>query len=302
MNPKIVCIGSSNTDMIIKTPHIPELGETILGGKYSTAPGGKGANQAVAAARAGGDVTFIARVGDDMLGQKAKEGFARDNINIEHVITDPTAPSGVALIFVDDDGHNIIGVASGANGNLSPQDIEERRDIIKQADIILMQLEVPIETIEKAVTIAAETGVRVILDPAPATALSQAILSKIDTLTPNESEAEILTGLSVKTPAQAEIAARKLLEMGIKTVIVTLGLQGALVVTSGYVEHVAGIKVDAVDSTAAGDTFAGALSVALAEGMELSKAVTFANKAAALSVTKLGAQPSVPTRDQINSF
>ncbi len=302
MKQKIVCVGSSNTDMILRTHRIPQPGETVLGGAFSTAAGGKGANQAVAAARAGGEVSFIARFGDDMLGRKAREELARDGIDLDGSIVDSSAPSGVAFIFVDDQGQNSIGVAPGANGNLSIEDVEQHRGLIEGAGILLMQLEIPLATIERAAAIAAEAGVKTILDPAPAVALSETLLSRIDIVTPNESEAEILTGLSVKTAGEAEAAGRRLLEMGAKVAIVTLGAQGALVVTGEGVERVAGYPVRAVDSTAAGDTFAGALAVGLAEGLALREAVAFANRAAALSVMTLGAQPSIPTRAQIEAF
>ncbi len=302
MSKKIVVVGSSNTDMIIKVPHVPVPGETIIGGTFSIAAGGKGANQAVAAARAGGDVTFVARVGDDMFGEQAKEGFVKDNINVDHVLSDKGAPSGVARIFVGEDGENSIAVASGANANLSPSDIEAASKSISSADILIMQLETPLDTVRKAASIASENGVKVILNPAPAQPLSDDILKHVSILTPNESEAEILTGIKVQTEDDAATAADALMAKGIETVIVTMGAKGAFVVTADSKELVAGFSVKAVDATAAGDTFNGALAVALAEGKALKTAVSFANAAAALSVTKLGAQPSAPTREEIDKF
>ncbi len=302
MANKIVVVGSSNTDMIIKVPHVPAPGETIIGGTFSTAAGGKGANQAVAAARAGGNVTFVARVGRDMFGEQAKEGFIRDNINIDHVISDKNAPSGVALIFVGEDGQNSIAVASGANAHLSPSDVESAKDAISSADILIMQLETPLETIQKAASIASEKGVRVILNPAPACKLSDNILKHVSVLTPNESEAEILTGIKVETEEDAGAVADTLMAKGIETVIVTMGAKGAFVVTADFKELIRGFKVKAVDATAAGDVFNGTLAVALAEGRGLKEAVMFANAAAALSVTKLGAQPSAPTRKEIDKL
>jgi len=302
MSKKIVVVGSSNTDMIIKVPHVPVPGETIIGGTFSIAAGGKGANQAVAAARAGGDVTFVARVGDDMFGEQAKEGFVKDNINVDHVLSDKDAPSGVALIFVGEDGENSIAVASGANANLSASDVEAAGDAISSADILIMQLETPLDTVLKAASIASENGVKVILNPAPAQPLSDDILKHVSILTPNESEAEILTGIKVQTEDDAAAAADALMAKGIETVIVTMGAKGAFVVTADSKELVAGFSVKAVDATAAGDTFNGALAVALAEGKALKTAVSFANAAAALSVTKLGAQPSAPTREEIDKF
>jgi len=302
MGKKIVVVGSSNTDMIIKVPHVPVPGETIIGGKFSIAAGGKGANQAVAAARAGGDVTFIARIGDDMFGQQAKDGFVKDNINVDHVLSDKDAPSGVALIFVGEDGQNSIAVASGANANLSPSDVQAASDAISTSDILIMQLETPLETVQKAASIASESGVKVILNPAPAQALSDNILRNISILTPNESESELLTGINVETEKDAAAAADALMAKGIETVIITMGPKGAFVATADSKELVSGFSVKAVDATAAGDVFNGTLAVAIAEGKPLKKAVSFANAAAALSVTKLGAQPSAPTREEIDKF
>ena len=302
MSSKIVVVGSSNTDMIIKVPHVPVPGETIIGGTFSTAAGGKGANQAVAAARASGDVTFIGRVGEDMFGQKAKDGFVKDNINVDHVLNDKDAPSGVALIFVGEDGENSIAVASGANANLSPSDVEAASDAISSADILIMQLETPLETVQKAAMIASENGVKVILNPAPACELSDDILSGVSILTPNESEAELLTGIKVESEKDAAAAADALMAKGIETVILTLGPKGAFAVTADSKELVGGFSVKAVDATAAGDVFNGTLAVAMAEGKPLKEAVRFANAAAALSVTKLGAQPSAPTRQEIEKI
>lgn len=302
MGKKIVVVGSSNTDMIIKVPWIPKPGETILGGKFSTAPGGKGANQAVAAARAGGDVTFIARIGDDMFGQKAKEGFIKDNINVDYVMTDENEPSGVALICVDEEGENSIAVASGANSKLSPSDVQNQSDVILSADILVMQLETPLETVHQAASIASDNGVKVILDPAPAQELSDDLLSHISILTPNESEAELLTGIKVDSEEDASKATDVLMKKGVETVLLTMGPRGTYIATAEFKELISGFKVKAVDSTAAGDVFNGALAVAIAENKPIWEAISFANAAAALSVTKLGAQPSAPTKEEIDKF
>jgi ribokinase len=302
MSANIVVVGSSNTDMIIKVPHIPKPGETILGGAFSTAAGGKGANQAVAAARAGGNVAFVARVGDDMFGEEALKGFKKDGLNIDHVIIDKNDPSGIAEIFVGEDGENSIAVASGANLNLSEQDIEAAADVISNADILVMQLEIPVETVYAASKLAHEKGVRVILNPAPAQLLNEEYFKYFSILTPNESETEILTGKVVTDEKSAEEAARVLLDKGIGTVIVTMGRNGALLVNPDSVKHVPGYVVDAVDATAAGDVFNGALAVALAEKNSMQEAISFANAAAALSVTKLGAQPSAPQRGDIKKM
>ena len=297
---KIAVVGSSNTDMIVQVPRIPKPGETILGGTFTTAAGGKGANQAVAAARAGGEVAFIARVGDDMFGEQALKGFESDHINVKYVKTDTTEPTGVALIFVDEKGENSIAVASGANAKLSPKDVDAAKDVIKSSDILLMQLETPLETVTRASEIAKAAGVKVILNPAPAHPLDGDLLSTLSVITPNESEAELLTTIPVTDIVSAEKAALVLLDKGLEVVIITLGSKGALLTTKDKSEIVPGFKVDAVDATAAGDVFNGSLSVALAEGKALEEATRFANAAAALSVTKLGAQPSTPKRDEID--
>jgi len=302
MDKKIVVVGSSNTDMIIKVPWIPKPGETILGGKFSTALGGKGANQAVAASRAGGDVTFLARIGKDMFGQKAKEGFIKDKINVDYVLTDENDPSGVALIFVAEDGENSIAVAGGANANLSPSDVQKASDVILSADILVMQLETPLETVHQAASMASDNGVKVILNPAPAQELSDDILGHISILTPNESEAELLTGIKVDSEQDAAKAADVLMGRGVKTVLVTMGSKGTFIATEDFKELIPAFKVKAVDTTAAGDVFNGALAVAIAENKPIREAVSFANAAAALSVTKLGAQPSAPTRKEIDIF
>lgn len=301
MANRIVVVGSSNTDMIIQAPRIPRPGETILGGDFSMAAGGKGANQAVAAARAGGAVTFIARVGQDMFGESAIKGFIADGIDVKHVIRDGKAPSGVALIFVAADGENSIGVASGANGQLSSKDVQAAADAIGNADVLVMQLETPIETVQAAAELAASKGVKVILNPAPAQSLDDKLLKHVTVLTPNETEAELLTGIKVADEAGAAEAAKALRGRGVGLVIVTLGAKGVYVSSSEFEGSVAGFTVKAVDTTAAGDVFNGALAVAIAEGRALKDAVRFANAAAAVSVTRLGAQPSAPKRDEIEA-
>jgi ribokinase len=302
MAGKIVVVGSSNTDMILQMERIPRPGETILGGRFSMAAGGKGANQAVAAARAGGQVTLLARVGRDMFGRQAIEGFRRDGIDVQHVVEDEQAPSGVALIFVAASGENSIGVASGANLCLSPADVERGAETIAGADVLVMQLETPLETVRAAASIAAAHQVPVVLNPAPAQPLDDQLLGMITVLTPNESEAELLTGLRVADETTASKAAEQLRDKGIGQVIVTLGARGAWVSAAGFRGLVPALKVTPVDTTAAGDVFNGALAVAMSEGKSLEQSVQFASAAAALSVTRLGAQPSAPQRAEIESM
>jgi len=296
---KIVVIGSSNTDMVIQSEHLPAPGETILGGKFFMNPGGKGANQAVAAAKLGGDVVFVARVGDDIFGQEAVAGFKLEGINTDFIVTDPEQPSGVATIMVDAKGENCIAVASGANNWLSPADVNQAMEQIDAADVLLMQLETPIETIEYVAELGVQKGKTVILNPAPAQALSDELLAKLDVITPNETEAEMLTGIKVVNLADAEKAAQALRAKGVGTVIITLGSQGAFVLSDSFTGMVATRKVEAVDTTAAGDTFNGALAVGMANGQVIDEAVGFANKAATISVTRLGAQASVPSLQEV---
>ena len=296
----ILVVGSSNTDMIIKVERIPKPGETILGGEFASAAGGKGANQAVGAARAGGAVAFIARVGQDMFGDKAIAGFIADGINVEYVMRDPTNPSGVALIFVAQNGENSIAVASGANARLTPADLRKARSAFGKSSVVVLQLETPLETVKVAAELAATAGARVILNPAPARPLPDDLLRRVFLLTPNESEAELLTGLGVTNETAVAKAADALLARGAQNVIITLGARGAFVAGKEGRGLVKGFKVKPVDTTAAGDVFNGTLAVALAEGKTLLEAARFASAAAAISVTRLGAQTSAPTRDEID--
>jgi ribokinase len=303
IKPPVLVIGSSNTDLIIKAERIPRPGETILGGQFATAAGGKGANQAVAASRAGGAVTFIARVGRDTNGDQAVAGFAAAGINVNSVIRDPTHPSGVALIFVGRSGENSIAVASGANDKLSPTDVRKAKGAFRRARVVLLQLETPLGTIEACLELAAAAGVRVVLNPAPARPLPARLLERVYLLTPNEIEAELLTGVTVTNGTTAATAAATLLARGVENVVITMGSRGAFV--AGHVagnggrQMIPGFKVRALDTTGAGDVFNGSLVVALAEGRPLLEAARFASAAAAISVTRLGAQPSAPTRREI---
>jgi ribokinase len=299
---KLVVIGSSNTDMIVQVPRIPLPGETILGGQFQTAPGGKGANQAVAAARAGADVSLIACVGDDSFGREALAGFAADGIDCEHVVIDPAAPSGVAQIFVAADGENSIGVASGANACLTPAHIEQTAATIESANTVLLQLEIPLETVIRAAEIGAAAGCRVILNPAPAQELPAELYPLLRIISPNETEAELLTGIAVKDESSAAAAASGLHDRGVDTVLITLGAAGVFLSTGASSKIVPAHVVDVVDTTAAGDVFNGNLAAALCRDLKLEDALAYAQAAAALSVQRLGAQPSAPTRSSIDAF
>jgi ribokinase len=296
---KILVVGSSNTDMIIRVPRIPRPGETVLGGEFAMAAGGKGANQAVAAARAGGRVTLVARIGDDVFGREALAGFGRDGIDTRFVLKTPGTPSGIALITVDARGENSISVASGANAELSVADVEAAGQAFAAADVLLLQLESPLAAVETAVRIAGERRVPAILNPAPARPLGDDLLRRVAILTPNEHEAELLTGIAVADDRSARAAARRLRDRGPGTVIITLGERGVYALAEGFEAFAPAFKVAPVDTTAAGDVFNGTLAVALAEKRPLPDALRFAQAAAAISVTRPGAQPSAPARTEI---
>lgn len=299
MPNQILVIGSSNTDMVVKTDKLPAPGETVLGGTFLMNPGGKGANQAVAAARLGGRVTFVAKVGNDIFGQQAIDGFQQEGIDTTYMLTDADHPSGVALINVDAAGENCITVAPGANAHLQPAETEAALQGTKPDTLVLLQLEIPLPTVEYVVRQGAAQGLRVILNPAPAQSLSNDLLSHLFLITPNETEAELLTGIHVIDQSTAEQAAQKLCELGVKNVVITLGSKGAYLHTSDERQLITTPRVTAVDSTAAGDCFNGALAVALAEDQSLAQAVVFACKAASISVTRMGAQASMPIRSEI---
>ena len=299
---KIMVIGSSNTDLLIKTNRIPDPGETVLGGTFMMNAGGKGANQAVAVARIGGGVKFVAKIGDDMFGQRSLESYARDGIDISYIIKDGAAPSGMALITVDAAGENCIVVAPGANDRLTPADIDAVADAIRRSEYLLMQLEIPMETVEYVAEIAYRKHKKVILNPAPAHPLSPSLLKHLYMITPNETEAEMISGVKITDRESAVKAARILSEMGVENVIITLGSKGALVYGAEEADFVPALKVEAVDTTAAGDVFNGALTVALSEGRSQLEAVRFACKASAISVTRVGAQSSVPYRSEVDIF
>ncbi|MHC4752372.1 MAG: ribokinase [Planctomycetota bacterium] len=300
--PKIAVVGSSNMDLVVKSKRIPAVGETILGGDFIMVPGGKGANQAVAAAKLGAEVYFIAKLGNDVFAEQSLDNFKKETVNTKHVIQTGEAPSGVALIMVDDEGNNLIVVAPGANQTLLPADVKRAESDIASCGAVVAQLEVPLETIEFAAKMANDLKVPFVLDPAPARELGPELLRMVDVLTPNETEAQILTGIEVTDEESARAASKNLLERDIKAVILTLGGKGFLLADNEEARYVSAQKVDAVDSTAAGDAFTGSLAVGIAENKALLDAALFANYVAALSVTRMGAQSSMPTLQEVNSF
>lgn len=300
--PKILVIGSSNTDMVIKSRHLPRPGETVLGGTFFMNPGGKGANQAVAIARLGGRVSFICKTGSDIFGRQSQMLFEEEGIDTSYILSDPKNPSGVALITVDDQAENCIVVASGANANLLPSDISKVEEAINQSDFILMQLEIPLDTVNFVSDIAARLDKKVILNPAPAYPLSQSLISNLYAITPNETEAEMISDVKIIDETTAIEAARKISEMGVNHVIITLGSKGVIAYSHGDIIYVPAFKVDAIDTTAAGDVFNGAFTVSISEGRSLREALRFACKASAISVTRAGAQSSVPFRAEVDIF
>ncbi len=299
---KVVVVGSSNTDMVVKTRRIPSPGETVLGGDFLMTAGGKGANQAVAAARLGAEVAFVARVGADIFGERAVENIAAAGVRTEHILRDESHPSGVALICVDERGQNSIVVAPGANGHLTPEDVEAARPAFAAADVVVIQFEVPLRTVAAAIGLAKALGKMAVVNPAPALPLPEGFLQGVDVLTPNEGEAAALLGQPLNEDFDGREAARALLEKGVGAAVVTLGPLGVAAATRERDFYAPPRTVKAVDTTAAGDCFTGALACALGEGMELGPAIHFANAAAALSITRMGAQPSMPSRQEVEAF
>ncbi len=299
---KLVVLGSVNADHVLQVPSFPRPGETLHGCNYQVIPGGKGANQAVAAARLKADTGFIACVGDDAFGINIRENFKMDNIDIGAVKMQPNCPTGIAMIQVSDSGENSICISAEANAKLTAEAIEPDLERIRQADYLLMQLETPLCGIEKAAQVAKQAQTTVILNPAPAKALSDELLSCIDIITPNETEAEVLTGIEVTDDFTAQKAANALHSKGIDTVLITLGAKGVWLSMGGQGELIAGFRVKATDTTAAGDTFNGALVTGLLEQLPLKSAIKFAHAAAAISVTRFGAQTSIPSREEVDAF
>ncbi|MDK1118857.1 MAG: ribokinase [Anaerolineae bacterium] len=299
----IVVVGSLNMDLVVRVPHMPAPGETILGDNFQNIPGGKGANQAVGAARMGAQVTMIGRVGDDEFGKALTDNLILESVDVSHVSVDQDEATGIAMITLDQGGQNSIVVASGANMALKPEDLRTAWQNISDIDVLVMPLEVSLSCIEETVRLAVESSVKVVLNPAPAQKLSAELLKKIDVLVPNESETSLLTGVSVETIEEAESAARSLLEKGAGAVVLTLGSRGALLVNgSGPAITIHPYGVIVVDTTAAGDAFVAALSVGISNSLPLEDAVQLANAAGALAVTKMGAQPCMPTQKEVNEL
>jgi ribokinase len=301
--PRIAVIGSLNMDLIVRAPRIPKPGETILGADdLHMIPGGKGANQAYASARLGAEVAMIGRVGDDTFGEQLINSLKKTGVETQHIIHDSDASTGIALIVVEEGGQNSIVVSSGANGHVTPSDVSRAEPVIRSADLILLQLEIPLPAVIKAAQCAKNHGVKVILNPAPAQQLPAELLSLTDILIPNETETAMLSGCDVDTDDGVRQAASGLLQSGLKTIIMTRGSRGASLITENEIEHFPAFPVEPVDTTAAGDAFVGSFAVAFAEGRSLTEAVRCGNAAGALASTKAGAQPSMPCRDDLDKL
>lgn len=296
---KIIVIGGSNVDMVVRTSHLPAPGETILGGEFFMNQGGKGANQAVAIKRLGGNLIFMAKLGNDVLGRQSVGYFKKEGIDTRYIALDEDSASGVALISVDDHAENSIVVASGANMLLNEQDVDKMLEEMCEGDILLMQLEIPLQTVEYAARKAFGKGVKVVLNPAPARSLPKELFRHLYMVTPNRIEAEMLTGIKIANDADVEKVAEEICAMGVKNVIITLGSKGCLIREEGVSYRIDAFKVEPVDTTAAGDTFNGALCVGLSEGMDLKQAAVMASKASSIAVTRMGAQSSIPYREEL---
>lgn len=296
---KIIVIGSSNVDMVVRTSHLPAPGETILGGEFFMNQGGKGANQAVAIKRLGGNLIFMAKLGNDVLGRQSVGYFKKEGIDTRYIALDEDSASGVALISVDDHAENSIVVASGANMLLNEQDVDKMLEEMCEGDILLMQLEIPLQTVEYAARKAFGKGVKVVLNPAPARSLPKELFRHLYMVTPNRIEAEMLTGIKIANDADVEKVAEEICAMGVKNVIITLGSKGCLIREEGVSYRIDAFKVEPVDTTAAEDTFNGALCVGLSEGMDLKQAAVMASKASSIAVTRMGAQSSIPYREEL---
>lgn len=295
---KILVIGSSNTDMTVRTDRLPSPGETVVGGIFTMGYGGKGANQAVAAKRLGGDVTFVCKIGKDIFGENSLKKYEMEGIDTSHILFSDK-PSGIALINVDASAENSISVASGANLDFTSDDVRNMEDVIREASVLVLQMEIPAETVLEAARIAFEYGIYVILNPAPACILPETIYKYVTLMIPNATEAGQISGIRVSDRESAEIAAGRLMKNGARNVIITMGASGSIICGETGSVFIPSVKVNAADTTAAGDTYCGALSVALSEGKSLHDAALFATVASSIAVTRCGAQESIPTRAEV---
>ena len=299
---RVIVVGSCNMDIVAQADRVPAGGETVIGNRYWMVMGGKGANQAVAARLLGAESIMVGRVGNDVFGQRMLDTLRSFEVNCDHVKLDDDSDSGVAVIMVDERAENSIIVVPGANMQIKPADVDAVKEQIQAADVLLLQLEIPLDAIEHAMDVAREGDTLCILNPAPARMVPDRLLGKADILTPNEHEARLLTGMAADTAASAEVAGKALLEKGVEQVIVTMGAKGALLVNHNQTQYIPSTKVNAVDTTGAGDAFMGGLGIALAEGKSLEEAARFASVVAALSTTRPGATSSMPTRDEVEAF
>lgn len=303
MKKKVVVFGSFVVDLTGRTPRLPVPGETVMGTSFAMGPGGKGSNQAVAAHRAGADMTLVTKVGKDVFGTVATDFYKEEGMDTSYIFEDESKETGCALISVDENtAQNEIVVISGACGNITPEDVEKSRSLIESAGILLLQLEINLDALYKVIDIAHETGVTIVLNPAPAAELPDEVLRKIDIVTPNETEAQVLTGVKIENEADAKKAAKVFMDKGVKEVVITLGSLGAFAMDQEKSELVERLNVDAIDTTGAGDAFNGGFVMALAEGKDLFTALRYGNVTGALSVTKLGTAPSMPSREEINAL
>jgi len=298
----ILVVGSANMDLVVRSGRFPAPGETIFGEGFAMHPGGKGANQAVCAAKLGGNVRFLGKVGDDLFGVNLTRGMRRDGVRLDHLLVDDASPTGTAFIEVDGKGQNEIIVISGSNMRLLPRDIRRAGRAFDGTEVLLLQLEVPLETVAEAARVARGRGITVVLNPAPARTLPRKLLGLVDYLTPNETELGQLAGMNVTGLPSAVRAARALLARGVRGIVVTLGSRGALHVDGETFRRYAALRVKPVDTTGAGDAFNGAFACALAEGRPLPEAIPFANAVAAISVTRPGAQSSMPTMREVRAL
>ena len=301
-SPTILIVGSANMDMVVSLERFAKPGETVLADTFGMYPGGKGANQAVACAKLGGDARLMCKMGRDVFRDKLRSSLERDGVDLQYLLTDKEASTGIALIAVDGDGQNQIVVVSGSNMTLTSDELETYAAAFDEADVVLLQLEIPVKTVMRAAELAQDRGATVVLNPAPAQELPPSLLRRVDFLTPNESEAEVLAGMRVSTPDEAVVAGEFLLDRGVGRVLITMGEQGAVLVTREFNDHFPAARVDAVDTTAAGDAFSGALALAIGRGQSLDEAIPFASRVAAYSVTRRGAQVSMPSEEELAAF